>query len=189
MFQVLSILLLPAGVGLALLADDIILLTSTRLIATQSASLVPILLIGFIIKALRDPLEFIFNARQENQLLAIYLITGSIINVSLNIILIPRIGLVGAAWATSAAHIVILFLLSYKVLSYIHLDLDYKMIMYSILSSVVMFIVISHIETQDPLLNIMLLPILGGSCYFVLLYGVSRGQVKSMAENLRNHTQ
>ncbi|TQR22141.1 hypothetical protein C9J85_05145 [Haloferax sp. wsp5] len=49
-FQVLSILLLPAGVGLALLADDIILLTINCLFAIQSDSLVPILLIGFIIK-------------------------------------------------------------------------------------------------------------------------------------------
>ena len=60
-----------------------------------------ILAAGLVIKAMFGPAEYLLNMLGEQKLCALILFTTALVNIILNIILIPPYGLMGAATATS----------------------------------------------------------------------------------------
>jgi O-antigen/teichoic acid export membrane protein len=62
-----------------------------------------ILVLGFLARASVGPAEFMLNMLGEQNLCAAVVATAAVLNIILNVLLIPRLGLLGAACATSAA--------------------------------------------------------------------------------------
>ena len=62
-----------------------------------------ILVIGFLFRSAMGPAEFLLNMLGEQRLCAAVLLTSALLNVVLNLILVPRFGLAGAASATTVA--------------------------------------------------------------------------------------
>ena len=81
-----------------------------------------ILAIGILLRAAVGPAEFVMNMMGEQRACATVLFFSVILNIALNVALIPTYGLVGAAIATSMSRVAssVLFYLSAKR----RLDLD-----------------------------------------------------------------
>jgi len=100
------------------------------------------------------------------------LLTGIVINIILNLALIPRYGFYGAAIATIISSLII-FLLSIVFLKYFtpvspfNLKL-LKVLIMTIISSVVMFLVIRHPLIYN--LNLFILILIGGLVYFTSFF-------------------
>jgi O-antigen/teichoic acid export membrane protein len=62
-----------------------------------------ILVLGFLFRAAMGPSEFLLNMMGQQKLCAVVLMATAALNVSLNFLLVPRYGLVGAASATTLA--------------------------------------------------------------------------------------
>lgn len=62
-----------------------------------------ILVVGFLFRSAMGPAEFLLNMLGEQRLCAAVLLTSAILNIVLNITLVPQFGLIGAASATSAS--------------------------------------------------------------------------------------
>ncbi len=60
-----------------------------------------ILVLGFLVRSAMGPAEFLLNMMGEQRTCAINLIATAILNITLNIVLVPYYGLLGAATATS----------------------------------------------------------------------------------------
>lgn len=75
-----------------------------------------ILVVGFLFRSSMGPAEFLLNMLGEQRLCAVVLATTALLNVALNLALVPVFGLIGAATATSLS-LVTAALLNYVVVS------------------------------------------------------------------------
>lgn len=62
-----------------------------------------ILVFGFLSRSAMGPAEFLLNMHGEQRLCAAVMITAAVLNIVLNLILVPRFGIVGAASATATS--------------------------------------------------------------------------------------
>ena len=62
-----------------------------------------ILVLGFLLRSAMGPAEFLLNMMGEQRACAINLMLTAVVNIALNLILVPRFGLIGAAMATATA--------------------------------------------------------------------------------------
>lgn len=70
---------------------------------TAAYPVMVILVIGFLARATIGPAEFLLNTLGEQNRAAVVAIAAAVANILLNLLLIPRFGLLGAAAATSGA--------------------------------------------------------------------------------------
>lgn len=62
-----------------------------------------ILVVGFLMRSAVGPADYLLNMLGEQKICAIVLFAAALLNIVLNIILVPRFGLIGAASATAIA--------------------------------------------------------------------------------------
>jgi len=101
--------MLPLVVGAAVLADQLLAL----LFGGQFASGAPalrLLALSIGLLALHGTTRSVFVAHHQTKLEAMIFAVAAALNIALNFLLIPRYGIVGAAWATVAAEGLILII-------------------------------------------------------------------------------
>ena len=69
-------------------------------------------------------------------------ITAAVLNLGLNIVFVPYIGMIGAAITTLIAFTLVFTLATYYSFKYIRFDIDFRFILKSIFASIVMSLVI-----------------------------------------------
>jgi O-antigen/teichoic acid export membrane protein len=100
LFKGLAIMGWPITVGLFLLAPQFIdLLTSQY---PQSGAALRILALAVVFMFVDNTFAAVLNAIDRQKLFAYVALSGLVINLGLNMILIPRFGYLGASWATVA---------------------------------------------------------------------------------------
>jgi O-antigen/teichoic acid export membrane protein len=108
--KILTYLLMAGGflaLMLSLLAGDFIrLFTRPEYIA--ACPLIPILVFTYFLWSSRPVIEVAMVLKRKTKFIAVLHILGALLNTVLNIILIPRYNLAGAAWATAATFSAIL---------------------------------------------------------------------------------
>lgn len=87
---------------------------------------VPFLLLSVIFGALSGFIGTIFCAEKDSKIYSISTIIGAIINIVMNLILVPFIGAMGAAFATCISYIVIHIIRCQLVKKYMILDINRK---------------------------------------------------------------
>jgi O-antigen/teichoic acid export membrane protein len=118
----------------------------------QSAELIPLLTLGIMIKGLFFPLAAGLYKEKKTNLIALINTAGVIINGSLNVVLIPVLGLKGAALATFVTYLAILFI-SYRVSNkYERIVINFREVIkftaISISISVIMFVALNFINMK-----------------------------------------
>lgn len=147
---------IPSAFGLAVLSEPLLKILTTSEFLT-GAIIVPIVAFATIIlycSSLNANILLLFKKTKTAGLISII---TAVTNIILNIILVPQIGITGAAIATLLAFSFHLFLtstISFKLLVY---DVNLKFIIKSIISSVIMSLVIWKLDpigTADILISI-----------------------------------
>jgi O-antigen/teichoic acid export membrane protein len=87
---------------------------------------VPFLLIAIVFGAISGHIGGIFSAVKDSKIYAQSTIIGAVINLTLNIVLVPIIGPLGAAFATSLSYCTVWFFRLRHVKRYINLRLNLK---------------------------------------------------------------
>lgn len=138
---------------------------------------VPILLISVIFGALSGFIGTIFSATKNSKIYAKSTIIGAVFNIILNIILIPLIGVMGAAIATALSYFIVWIFRIKKSRQYINLKIDYKrhFILYAII--LVQAIVLIMGIKYNIIINIMLT---------ILILIVNKNLIKLIIEKGKN---
>lgn len=159
---------IPSIFGLSVLADELLSILSTPEFSS-GAILVPFITSGVVLYGVYSIFHYVLTSAKRTDLIAISLGISSVINITLNILFIPKLGLSGAAIATlitySFTGVVVLFL-SYK---YVKFEIDWVFILKNIVASLVMA---SLIILFDPsgLLEVMVVIVCGALLYFIILF-------------------
>jgi len=173
------IIAIPAVFGLSILAKPMLAILSTQEIAEKSYLVVPIVGVSILLFGVYVILSQIFALKKRTKLVARIWITAAFLNFLLNIIFIPKFGIVGAAITTLIAYAFAVIITSFYSFKYFKFGIDFRFILKSVLSSVIMSSVLIE---WDPIgtLNILLAIVICAMVYvtvLLLLSGIKKEEI------------
>ena len=177
-------LAIPATLGLSLLSKPILFVLSTPDIANQSYMITPFVALGMVFFGITSIMSNIITLIKRTKIYAIIWFAAAILNLVLTIMLVPVIGIVGAAAATLMAFIAAFLLMVYFSRGLIRIAVDYKFLLKSVSASLIMASAII-IHSPMGLLDIIATIILCIAIYFAMLF-LLRGIDTDEMEFLKN---
>lgn len=156
---------IPFVFGAAILGEPVLEIFSTSRIAQEGRYLVPVLALAITLLGLNNLINNILFLVKKTGLMAYIWMTAAVLNLGLNILLVPRIGIMGAAVTTLIAYAVSLGLTVYFSFREFRFEIDWLFISKSLAASAVMAGVVWLISPRGLALT---LPVVAGG---VLIYG------------------
>ena len=189
-FKFFMMFAIPSLFGLSVLSQSLLkTLTTSEFIAGYA--IVPIVGLGVILFNSSNLFSDVLMLFKRTKVLSIVYGFSALINMVMNVILVPMIGISGAAVATLitfALHSLILGFISFKKLPF---DIDVKFIAKSVLSSATMGYVIWEINPLGAV-NILISIGIGAVVYFgvlLLLKGFTKEEYVFLKEIVRSVVQ
>jgi len=174
-FMMISI---PSAFGISILARPILqLLTTSEFL--PGSTIVPIVASGAIFFGFYHISMHIIHLVKKTKFVVMLLSTSAALNIVLNIILIPRMGILGAAVATLIAYGVLGMLALIVTRRYLKFDLSAPFMLKSVFSSVIMALCIWLIDPESAALIIISI-LVGIIIYFsvlLLIRGLSKEEL------------
>ena len=116
---------LSLSLGIAIFSKDLLVFVAP--VQYQNASsIIPILLLGILFWSTSPMFNGGVNAERKTKFIAFNFFFGAIVNIILNILLIPKWGAHGAAWAITISYIIMFanIIIYNKILGYIYIRLN-----------------------------------------------------------------
>lgn len=162
------ILIIPICFGYFAISKNLFITLASEKYAV-AATFSPIILIASFLLAMNS----IFNAglylKKRTDIILLIMLFGIIINIGLNVLLLPNFGIMGAAIATLVACLITTIstiALSYK---YVSIGMDVKGILFYLVLSMIMFVVLRSIEIRVVYLDLVLKFLFGS---FIVMVGL-----------------
>ena len=169
------ILALPVATGLTMLADRVIIYVYSSAFSNSIIAL-QILAASLIFAFVSYLMGYLLNAIDKQRLFTFSIITTTILNVILNLILIPKYSYIGASFATLISEIVGFFMLyyfTYKNKFRINLA---KIVFKPLIANTVMVGLIIYLKN----LHLLLVVGISAIAYFLVLFlikGIGRDEI------------
>lgn len=164
LLKYLLMLAIPFVFGSAILAEPVLRMFSTPEIASHGYFVVPIVALSVLVYGVCVVVTQILLLVKKARLNGMLWIIAAICNLSLNILIIPRIGILGAALTTLIAFSVVLGLGAYYSWKEFTFRIDWVFIAKSILASIIMSLAIWKMSPQEYVTTILAI-IAGAAIY------------------------
>lgn len=173
-------LALPCVFGLSILAKQLLTLFSTPEIAQQGYLVLPLVALSMLLYGLYGILSQVLSLVKKTFIIAKIWLGAAFLNFTLNLIFIPRLGILGAALSTFLSYSFTFFLVSYYSWKYFPLEIDWSFIKKSIFSSILIsgFIVWFH---PQELWEILIAIPAYALFYFLLIFFLKGFEKKEIA--------
>jgi len=157
---------IPFVFGAAILAEPVLRVFSTSEIASGGRFVVPLLILAVSLMCVQNIISFILLLTKKTKTLAIIWVVAAVLNLGLNILLVPRLGILGAAITTLIAYALVLGFASYYSFKEFKFSIDWYFIIKSLIASAIMSVVTWQMSPQVYLDTI--LTVVAG----VVIYGI-----------------
>ena len=171
---------IPTVFGLSLLSKPILTVLSTPEIAVHGYLITPFVAVGAVFIGMSTIIGQSLFLNMRTDIGGKIWIIAALLNLGLNIIFIPKIGLIGAAITTLLAYGLVFVISTYYAFKHLTFDVDIIFILKSIFASVIMSLVIIQWQPIGLLHILMVI----GVCvviYSVILFligGVKKDEIK-----------
>ena len=162
-------LAIPSVFGLSILSKPLLTTLSTSEIASQGYIVTPFVALSGLLFGCYSVLYQILVLVKKTKIVGSTWIIVAALNLGLNFIFVPRLGILGAAVTTLIAYGLVLALTMHQSLKYISFDIDRRFIFKSIFSSVLMSLLILAWRPEE-LLSILIMVGLCGIVYVLCLF-------------------
>lgn len=170
-FRYYTLLGVPAVFGLLLVADPMMVLVSNTDIASEGVFLVPVFIAGYFLRGYGNPLRYILTSVERTDLIGGIVTAGVLLNIVLNVILIPEFGMLGAAFATLAAQILLCYLTFYFANNSIPFSIPRSTVVRSCCAALVMFVSLWSLPVSLGTWGTLIAyPPLGVLVYFITIF-------------------
>ena len=176
-------LAIPSSFGLLVLSKPI-LVTLTTQEFLEGYLIVPVIALSIMIYSISDLNNQIIILYKKTKVAAVINIIAALLNIGMNIILIPIYGIMGAAVSTLITfvfHLIATSVVGYHRIPY-HIEVIF--ILKSVISSIVMFSVL-RLCMQYEITNLLVLVLVGVVFYFISLFvfrGLSKKELQFVKE-------
>jgi O-antigen/teichoic acid export membrane protein len=164
----LLILLIPSTVGLYLLRERVIhVLTSAKYLPSATAVL-PLALGIFFYNLAWIP-TYAFYVKKRTKMTLVPIVTSALLNIGLNLFLIPKYGFVGAAWSTMIAYLVYLVIMTVMSERFMHWAFPARGVLKAAAAAAVMGVAVYFLN-KIPVggLGGLVIAVLGGTAVYVV---------------------
>jgi O-antigen/teichoic acid export membrane protein len=180
-------LAIPSAFGLSLLSKPILTILSTPEIASQGYLITPFVAVSVVLFGAYAVISHIIVLEKKTKITGAIWVIAAILNLALNIVVVPYMGILGAAITTLIAFTFAFVLTFFYSFKYFKFDIDFGFILKSIFASVVMSLVIIK---WNPLgiLNVLIVIGICAVVYAVillLLRGIKKEEIKFFRELFR----
>jgi O-antigen/teichoic acid export membrane protein len=160
---------IPAAFGISLLSLPILDIITTPEISNQAALITPMIAFGMLLLGASEGIMnlSLFLAK-KTKIMTLKLVTTSLINLVLCILLIPSMGIIGAAMATLIAYFIQFLATLYLSFKYFPFCIDTISIFKIIFSAVIMSLFISQMSSSS-VIDVLHAVILGFIIYLLSL--------------------
>ena len=152
-------LAIPSVVGLSLLSKPLLTILSTPEIADQGYLITPFLALGGLLFGLYAIITQILVLEKKTGITGTIWIVAAVLNLGLNIIFVPRIGILGAAATTLVVYSLAFILSVYYSFKYLAFPVDGSFILKCLVAAAIMgvVVVIGGAQMSGGLVGIILL--------------------------------
>lgn len=162
------IIAIPSMFGISLLSKSLLNILSTSEIAEHGYLITPLVALSALIVGLYVIFVQIIVLEKKTHITGVIWIIAAVVNIGLNIILVPMIGIIGAAVTTLLAYTIAFVLTVYYSRKYYTINIEYNYIYKSLLSSIIIsFIII--IVNPIGIISIMITVCICAAVYFTIL--------------------
>jgi O-antigen/teichoic acid export membrane protein len=175
---------IPAMFGLSMLSKKILIILSTREIATNGYMITPFTALSMLLLGSCIVSGQILLLTKNTKVIGIAWMLAAVVNIGLNLFFIPTFGIIGAAATTLIAFMLITAIYTYCSFKYLKFDVDWLFILKSIAASVIMCIVIWYINPIQ-LVDVLLCIGIGAGIYAAILFllkGFTREEINFFRE-------
>ena len=170
---------IPACVGLSLLSKPLLYILTTTVIADSGYMITPLVALGAMFMGIYGIVNNIIILEKKTTILAHIWIAVAVLNIVLNVIAVPYIGIYGAGLATLFCYFFAFAVTLFYSKKYARLPFDYKSIAKIISASVIMgvFVVIAN---PVGIVSIVIVVALSVVIYFavlILLKGIDKKEI------------
>jgi len=176
----LLIAIIPVFVGYLIVSEDLFVTLASQKYAS-AAAFSPIILLGSLFLGLNNIFDAGLYLKKKSRLLLLIMLIALVINVILNILLLPKYGVWGAALATLAACMAASALTIALGFRHIFVRVDFKTAAYYGALSLVMYLAASRIDITPVWLDLLVKVAVGA---FIIVPGVLLRE-KEIVEKLK----
>lgn len=185
-----NLILIPAVVGISVLSEDITFLVLGDGFISSYHTL-PWIALGVFAQGLTMYINKPYELRGNTKYIFFLLLISSIINIILNILMIPRFGINGAAYATFLSYVLYLVISLIKIKGVFPLHIEKRTVFKSVISASVMglllFIANESSIFRTNIFFLLLKIFLGMIFYFFMLLILNENYVKDIYKKIINN--
>ncbi|WP_409198511.1 flippase [Methanobrevibacter acididurans] len=163
------LLTVPAAVGMSVLSKPLLLLITTSTIANTGYLVTPFVCLGAIFMGVYGITNNYLILEKETKILGKLWTIAAIANILLNILLVPILGIIGAAFVTLLCYIFTFTITTYKSRKYHKLPYEKSSTIKIIIAAIIMGVVVKLINPIG-LVNVLITIIIGVIVYFTLIF-------------------
>ncbi len=164
-------LAIPSVFGLSILSRQLLTILSTPEIASRGYLTTPFVATSFLLYGIISIVSNIIALVKKTRIVGIIWVIAALSNLGLNILAVPRIGILGAAITTLIAFTIAFSLTAVYSFKYIKFKIDIRFIFKSIFASVIatfIIIALSPIRTREIVFTIITAALSYATILFVL---------------------
>jgi O-antigen/teichoic acid export membrane protein len=173
------LIMIPSVVGISILSRQLLVILSTENIAEKAYFVVPFVAVSTLLYGITTLISQILLLVKKTKLIAIIWVIAAFLNLVLNIIFIPKFGIISAAIITFMSYLCALSLMWYFAFKEFKFAIDWSFITKSFIASVLMGLTIKWINPSglsSVVLSIILAIFVYGGLIF-LFKGVGKKEV------------
>jgi O-antigen/teichoic acid export membrane protein len=181
------IIAIPAVFGLSALVKEILQIFSTQEIATYSYFVTPFVATSTLFYGLSDIFSQIIILAKKTKIVGYIWFAAAIINIILNLILIPLYGILGAAISTLLCYLLAFLLIYFYSTKEFIFEIDWPSILKSLFASFLMAIIILIFNPTN-LFSTIFLVFMGAIIYAVIMIfikGFTKKEIIFLKELIR----
>jgi len=160
-----SLIAIPVMFGFVALAKQIVVIIATSKFE-ESATIIPYILLGAIFWGYYPIVTAGLYIFKQTKKISLLTLLGVGANIGLNIILIPRMQLQGAALATLFTYVVLMLVLMKISFKYLRIQANFNVLLKIILASVIMYFALINLEWGTGFVALLLNILIG-----IVIYG------------------
>lgn len=169
----------PACVGLSLLSKPLLYILTTTVIADSGYMITPLVALGAMFMGIYGIVNNIIILEKKTTILAHIWIAVAVLNVVLNVLAVPYLGIYGAGLATLLCYFFAFAVTLWHCRKYARLPFDYKSIAKIIISSAIMGVFVVIINPIG-IIDIVIVVAISVVIYFaalILLKGIDKKEI------------
>ena len=170
---------IPAAIGMSLLSKQLLYILTTNVIADNGFMITPLVALGAVFMGIYGIVNNIIILEKKTTILGYIWISVAILNIILNIIAVPYLGIYGAGLATLLCYFFAFIATMIYSAKFAKLPFDYKSIAKIIIASLIMG---AFVKILNPvgIVNILIVIVVAVAIYFACLFllrGIDRKEI------------